>query len=787
MTVRDDSRSPGEGGIAGIAGDITVDADRSDDERELIAALRERGTRLQLAVEAAQMGTFVWFPQGDRCEPDARMRALFGVPPEGTLNLSEAMSTMIHPDDREMYAQVVASAIDPSGDGRLFAEIRVIHPDQSLHWIAVTAHVVFESDSPQDSRMYGSAADITEQKRSTEALQRSETRYRALFESIDQGFCRVEVLFDVDGRAEDYRFLEINPAFARNTGLDNALGRRMSELVPGHEDHWYRTYGEVARSRKPVRFEAEAAALGRWYNVYAYPIGEPGEHQVAILFEDITERRRAEAALRENASRYRTLVQNLPDYAIFLLDPEGIIVEWSEGAERITGFSAEEAMGQHVALIYPEEAVLAGEPERELAEAARTGRVEWEGWVARKDGERFWSNEIATAIRNEAGTLLGYTKISRDLTEKRQATAALSASEERVRSILEEVRDYAIFTTDATGRIEDWFPGAVSVFGWSAAEAEGMMFSETFTPEDRANGVPEREFSEARQRGAAPDVRWHQHKNRSRVFIEGVTRPRYDLDGTFLGVIKIGRDVTERRLAELERAEGEVRRRLELEARVASATAELRMLSRRLLTVQEEERRFLARELHDEIGQILTGLALTLSAGASKDQLEEARHIVGELTDKVRQLSMDLRPATLDTYGLLPAIRSHLERYETRTGILIDLRTEGLDRRFAAPVEITAYRVVQEALTNLARYAKTSSGVVQLIADAETLFVSVRDDGFGFDPAQITKGTGIGGMRERVELLGGRFEIEAAPGQGAAITAELPLLPVAVKLGEASA
>jgi PAS domain S-box-containing protein len=519
------------------------------------------------------------------------------------------------------------------------------------------------------------------------------------------------------------------------------------------------------------------------------PVAGERDERAGVLITCIetTEQIGAIQALRQSEERFRTLVQNLPDYAIFLLDAGGRVVEWSEGAERITGFSTEEAVGQHVELIYPEEAVRAGEPARELAEAARTGRVEREGWLARKGGERFWSNEIATAICDETGTLVGFTKISRDLSERREATAALRASEERGRAILEEATDYAIFTADASGRIEDWFPGAVAVFGWSAVEAKGLPYAATFIPEDRSAGVPEREFQTARQQGSAPDVRWHQHKNGTQVFIEGVVRARYDLDGEFLGVLKIGRDATEQRLAELEQAEVEERRRLELEARVISATGELRTLSRRLLTVQEEERRFLARELHDEIGQILTGLALTLSAGAPASQLDEAQRIVGELTAKVRQLSMDLRPAALDAYGLLPAIRSHLQQYEKRTGIMIELRADGLDRRFPAPVEITAYRVVQEALTNLARYARTSSGMVQLIVDDETLFVSVRDDGSGFDPAKITQGTGIGGMRERVQLLGGHFEVEAVPGQGTGITAELPLLPAtqesAVELG----
>jgi PAS domain S-box-containing protein len=631
------------------------------------------------------------------------------------------------------------------------------------------------------SGIYAVVTETTERvraeaARAEAALAISDEKYRTLFDSIDQGFCTIEVIFDDAGQAIDYRFLEINPAFARTTGLENAAGRRMRELVPAHEEHWYRIYGQVAETREAVRFEAEAAALDRWYNVYAYPIGDPDQHRVAVLFEDITGRREAFSALWESESRYRTLIQNLPDYAIFLLDPNGVITEWSEGAERIAGYTTEEALGKHIALVYPDEAVAAGLPEQELAEAAAVGRVEREGWLMRKGGERFWGHEIVTAIHEQSGNLLGFTKISRDLTERRHAEEKLLASEERVRAIVETATDYAIFTVDANGRIQDWFPGAEAVFGWSAADAVGQPFAITFTAEDRANGVPEQEFQQARQTGSASGARWRQHENGSRVFIESVVWGRYDLDGEFLGMLKIGRDVTERRLAEQQRIEREAHIQRELRAQVAAATVELRALSHRLLVVQEEERRALARELHDEIGQMLTGLSFTLSTAAAKDgQLAEAQRIVTELTGQVRQLSMDLRPTALDAYGVVPALRGHVERYERQTGIMVDLRAEGPHQRFPAPVEITAYRIVQEALTNVARHSQASDVLVQLFADEHTLTVSIRDTGIGFDPADVSGATGLGGMRERAELLGGRVEIDASPGAGSLITAELPL------------
>jgi PAS domain S-box-containing protein len=355
--------------------------------------------------------------------------------------------------------------------------------------------------------------------------------------------------------------------------------------------------------------------------------------------------------------------------------------------------------------------------------------------------------------------------------------AALHASEDRFRAIVEEATDYAIFTADAEGRIDSWYAGAQAIFGWSEEEIIGQPLKITYTLADREAGVPAQEIATAREKGSAPNVRWHVRRDGSQVFIDGVARARHAADGSFIGVLKIGQDVTERRLARQGRQEEDERIRQELSQRVTSATAELRELSRRLLMVQEEERRYLASELHDEIGQLLTGLGLQLGTEPTIDaeRLAEARRTVATLTEQVRNLSMDLRPSALDTYGLLPTLHWYLERYQQRTGITVGLLQEGLERRFAAPVEITAYRIVQETLTNVARHAGTARVVVQLFADDVALTVSVRDHGRGFNVSSITRGSGLGGMRERAELLGGTFEVDAVPGSGVTVTAELPL------------
>lgn len=235
------------------------------------------------------------------------------------------------------------------------------------------------------------------------------------------------------------------------------------------------------------------------------------------------------------------------------------------------------------------------------------------------------------------------------------------------------------------------------------------------------------------------------------------------------------------------RIEEELRRaHAELEQRVEERTSELRQLSHRLVQVQEAERRNIAHELHDEVGQVLTGLKLVLEmAGrmpeaALREQLVEAQALVNELMSKVRYLSLDLRPAMLDDLGLLHALIWLFERYTTQTGVQVRFTHPGLEQglRFLPEVETAAYRIVQEALTNVARYAGTTEVDVFVSADAESLVVEITDRGQGFDaPAKLASSNSIGltGMRERARLLGGKWAITSIIGAGTTVLAELPL------------
>ena len=207
-------------------------------------------------------------------------------------------------------------------------------------WMTVTK-LVDEAGKPIG--LASTERDITERKLKEQAMGKSEARYRALFNTLIDGFCIIEVLLDPEGRPADYRFLEVNPEFEAQTGLRNAQGKRMRELAPEHEEYWFEIYGKVALTGEPARFVHEATALNRWYDVSAYRVGEQDSRQVAILFNDITERKRAE----ENIRRMATVVRDSND-AITIQDFEGRITAWNRGAELMYGYSEAEALAMNI-------------------------------------------------------------------------------------------------------------------------------------------------------------------------------------------------------------------------------------------------------------------------------------------------------------------------------------------------------------------------------------------------------------------------------------------------------
>jgi len=268
------------------------------ERRRAERALVEAHERLDTILAAADLAVWEWDVAADGVNGDARLEAMFGhaVPLGAPMS---AYFAVMHPDDLPATRARLEKALRV-GSG-YDATFRVRTREGRWRWIIARGQIANGADG-RPATVRGIVIDATRQYEAERQLRASEERYRTLFEAMDEGMCVIDVLFDDDGRPCDYRFVETNPAFIAHTGLADSIGRRIRELAPSHEQHWFDIYGRVALTGEPVRFVNEAAALGRWYDVYATPIGAPNERRVAVLFKDITEARRAEDELRRLAA-----------------------------------------------------------------------------------------------------------------------------------------------------------------------------------------------------------------------------------------------------------------------------------------------------------------------------------------------------------------------------------------------------------------------------------------------------------------------------------------------------
>ena len=248
--------------------------------------------------------------------------------------------------------------------------------------------------------------------------------------------------------------------------------------------------------------------------------------------------------------RLRLLVNAVTDYAIYMLDTDGRIVTWNPGAERFKGYSGEEIIGQHFSQFFTEEDRARELPARAMRIAAREGRFEAEGWRVRKDGSHFWAHAILDAIRAEDGTLLGFAKITRDITAKREREKELFESEQRFRLLVQGVRDYAIYMLDREGKVTNWNSGAQAIKGYSEDEIVGQHFSRFYTEEDRSRSEPKRALETALREGKYEREAWRVRKDGTLFWAHVLIDPIYDETGKHVGFAKVTRDATERKKAQ---------------------------------------------------------------------------------------------------------------------------------------------------------------------------------------------------------------------------------------------
>jgi PAS domain S-box-containing protein len=557
----------------------------------------------------------------------------------------------------------------------------------------------------------------------------------------------------------DWRFRYANRAALAPTRepLAGLLGRPLWEKYPEllgtpTEAHYRRAMAEQV----PAHFETPGLLTGRWLEVHAYPSPDA----LVVYARDASQRRRAEEALRESEARFRQMAETI-DEVVWMRDAErGQLLYVSPAYETIWGRSCRslyERPPSWLEAVHPEDRDRVAASFVPLADH---GGAEVEYRVVRPDGSVRWVLDRSFAVRDECGRVYRHVGLAKDVTERQQAEESLRRSEGRLRRFFEAAFEGLVI--HAGGVILDANQAAADLFGCPIAALVGR---------------PVLDF-------AAPE--WHDEIRRR---IRSGHEAAYEAvavrtDGSSFPIELRGKGTEYQGRPARVTAVRDVTERKRAEAALRESAQRLQLLSRRLLEVQEEERRRLARELHDEVAQVLIGLNYTLelsrrSGGSERDAtLAQAQVLVQELAREVRDTSLLLRPSMLDDLGLEPALLWHCRRYGEQAGLRVELEQAGLGRRLPAEVETAAYRVVQEALSNVARHAGVDRATVRVRAEGGRLHIAVEDRGAGFDPAAVhaaANGSGLSGMEERVALLGGRLVVESAPGSGTRLTVELPL------------
>ena len=550
------------------------------------------------------------------------------------------------------------------------------HDDGILHYSLVNKFPIPGPDG-DIALIGGTAFDITERKQADEALRESEERYRTLFESIDEGFCVIEKVGDEAGEKLDFLYVEANPAFADQAGIGGVVGKTIRQAFPGEPEEWFETYDHILRTGEPMKFERGLITQGRVLGLYAFRVEDGTNRRVAVVFNDITERKQAEEALRESEQRYRNLFDLVP-VAVYTCDANGLIQEYNHSAAELWGREPakndpHEKFCGSFKMYYPDGRLMPHEkcPMARMLRGEALEPHELEIVIERLDGLRRSVIAHPLPIRNGRGEIVEAINCLYDITERKQAEDALQSLNLQL-------------------------------------ETRVVM-----------------------------------------------------------------------RTAELQEAN----------TALQESRGRLQILSQRLVEVQEEERRAIARELHDRVGQSLSALNINMiimrdqllpdSLERVASRLSDSMHLVGETITLVRDVMSNLRPAVLDDYGLEAALQSYRDEYMSRYGIKVVLEKPAQPLpRLGPSIEMTFLRIAQEALMNIARHANASQVTLSLWQEGDHVCMTVQDNGTGIVSWQEANRPGSHGltiMRERAEAFGGNLKVGSMPGKGTKVEMSIPI------------
>jgi PAS domain S-box-containing protein len=724
------------------------------------AALSESETKFRILAETAASAIFMY--QDDRLiYANRATSAITGYSVNELVGMS--LWDLVHPDFKVVIMQR-RRARERGEPIPLLYETKIIAKGGKERWADYTiGSIQFESKPTT----IVTAFDTTERKQAEAALRESEERYRDLVENSREFICT----HDLDGL-----ILSANRAASEVLGYDPkdyCGGRNFRDLLVPEVRDQFDDY--LARLRRDgfasgltlVQTSSGERRILEYHNTVrtegvATPI-------VRGMARDITERRRAEKVMSD-LRRELELTMNSMEEGVHRVDLKGNIVFENPAAARMLGWEVAELLGKrgHPTMHhtrqdgtpYPIEECSIYATFHDGVPRHVADEVFW-----RQDGTSFPVEYMTAPMRNDRDEIVATVVTFRDITERRRAEAALSESEERYRELFENDKD-AIYVHNLQGVYTSINRAAERLSGYPREEILGKHVWDFVAPEHRKQ-VSENLCKKLKETGETNYEVEIINRDGARVPVEVSSRLIYE-NRVAVGVQGSVRDITERK-----------------RARQALLT-----YSRRLLKAQEAERRRIARELHDQIGQVLTALKLNTHAIQGARDGREAGPLIAdnlkmldEALEQVRDLSVDLRPLLLDDLGLVTALRWYVERQASRTGVRAEFTTDSLDSdvRFTSELETACFRIAQEALTNVARHAHAKLVTVRLSRNSDYLTLLIEDDGVGFDiealqgQAQASATLGLRGMQERAQAVGGRIKIDSATDKGTQVFVELPI------------
>ncbi|MFN3430053.1 MAG: PAS domain S-box protein [Candidatus Sericytochromatia bacterium] len=624
-------------------------------------------------------------------------------------------------------------------------------------------------------------ARTAERDIANQALAHSEERYRLLVESVSE-----------------YAIYMLDPTghvLSWNKGAERFKGYVAAEII-GRRYHTF--FSEEDRAAgKPDRLLRRALEAGQaedqgwrvrkdgtrfWADVVLTPMYDAAGAHIGFskVTRDLTDRKLAE----EQRRQLTLLVENVTDYAIIMLTPEGTIASWNKGAEALKGYTESEIKGGAYERFFLPEDAAAGKPRRLLARARELGHIEDEGWRQRKDGTRFWASAVITAIYDEDGVFIGYGKVTRDLTERKLA----EEQRRQFELLIKNVTDYAILMLDPTGHITSWNKGVERLKGYGEQEILGKHHSLFYPPESLAEGRPAMLLATAQRDGHVEDEGWRQRKDGTRFWADVVLTAVRDEDGALIGFAKITRDLTERRQME------------DMTAQAVQLQAANRIKGAFLANMSHE----LRTPLNAIIGYtdlVATDEALKL-APINQENLQtvlrNGRHLLSLINDvldlsKIEAGQVAIRRAEFDPRQTIQNVLATLRPQAEAKGLALRAHLEpGLEQVHSDEVRVR--QILINLVNNALKFTPEGSVDITLAGWADGRWcVSVRDTGIGIAPghqelifqefkqvdgsytrAQGGTGLGLSISRRLAELLGGELTLESTLGEGSVFTLVLP-------------